>query len=481
MKKLYLSLLASLMLLASAHETQAQNRIGLRLDNYQGINSVFANPANSSTQRLNWNLNLASAGVFGATDYAFFENASISDVINKTYFNRDEIGPDGTVDANESIVYDFDDTDSRKFAEVNGFATGPSFLGHIGDTRIGLFLNYRFHAAEQNLDSDLGYYTNQRIPLTENIGLERTQIAAAAWREIGFHFGKSFSKSWGEISFGTNLKYISGIEGLTFETNTVSELERLSLDEVSVQNLSIVASGTTSLIDNTDIGGTAKGSGFGVDIGFNVIFEETDGDYKFKLGVAMNDIGGINFDQGIESHVLQSTNPVVFDKNDFQQMNGLRDLIQRSSNAVLGSPTASAAPISSLKIGLPTSMVVNLDYKVLTGVYIGAMMVQRFPKTNVYLERSNLLAVSPRYESKWFGMAVPVTVLNYAKPNVGLSMRLAFLTFGTDHLGSLTKREKLSSGDAYFSLQLFSFGGNGLFNRLFEKSGGEEPQKCYEM
>lgn len=482
MKNLFRSTGLLLVVILISSNLSAQVQLGLRLDNYQGINAAFINPANTSSQRLNWNFNIVSAGMFADTDYGFIENSSIFNAMSKTWINRDEIGPDGTVDLDEFAVVDFNNSDNQKYFDVNGFVTGPSLFGHLGNSHIGVFLNYRFHGSEQNLDSDLGYYTNQRIPLTDSIALERTQIAAASWREIGFHYGHSIDKSWGEISIGTNLKYISGIEGLSFETTTAAELERLSIDDVSVENLNIRTMGTTGLIDQNNLGSTTTGTGYGIDIGFNLMFEDYDNDYRFKLGLAINDIGSITFDQNVEAHTLQSTSPVTFSKPDFQNIEDLRDLIERTSTAVTGIANGSLDPsISSFKIGLPTALVLNADLRITNRIYLGALLVQRFPKSNVHLERTSVVAISPRYESKWVGFAAPVSLLNYGKPNIGASLRLGFLTVGTDQFGSLGNREQLSGGDFYMSIQFFGLNSDGIFNRFFQKKGGTKAEKCYEM
>jgi len=461
---------------------QAQERIGLRLDNYQGINSIFLNPANSSNQKLNWNLNLVSAGVFGETDYGFLENSSFSNSTKKTIINRADIGEGAMPDLNQFVVLDFDNSDSRKFAEVNAFVTGPSFMGHLDNHHFGAFINYRFHAADQNIDRDLGYYTNRRIPLTDSIMLDKTQISGMLWREIGGHYAHSIETSFGEISVGGNLKYLSGMEAISFETTRTAELKRLSPDEVSSETANILLRGTTSAFDlGDDFGKSAKGSGFGVDIGLSMVFSDYEDDYKLKLGLAINDIGSITFDQGVEGHAFQSNNQTIYNKQDYLQLTGIRDLIFRASNNILGDPAASLDPaISTFKMGLPTSLVLNADYKVMEQVYVGAALVQRLPKSQIGLERSNLLAISPRYESKWIGASLPVTMVNYDKVHVGMSLRLAYLTIGTDQLGTLGTQKKLSSGDAYISLQFFGFNNDGLLNRLFQGKGKKDA-KCYEM
>ncbi len=469
-------------LVLSSSDLLGQERIGLRLDNYQGINSIFLNPANSATQRLNWNLNLFSAGVFGETDYGFFENSSLINTTKKTIVNRSDLGIDASPDLNEFVVLDFNNSDSKKFAEVNAFVTGPSFMAHLDNHHFGVFINYRFHAAEQNLDQDLGYYTNRRIPITDSIDLDRTQISAALWREIGIHYTHTVTTSFGEVSIGANLKYLGGMEALSLETTRTAKLKRISVDEITAATANIEFVGTSAAIDLDDnFGKQVNGNGFGIDIGLSMTIDDYEDDYKLKVGLALNDVGSISFDKGIEGHSFQSNSLTIFDKQDYLQLTGIRDIVNRSSNNILGDPNASLDPsVNTLKIGLPTSIVINADYKVMDNVYIGAVMVQRFPKTQIRLERSNLLAIAPRYESKWIGASLPVTMVNFHKAHVGLSLRLAYLTLGTDQLSTLSKQKKLSSGDAYFSLQFFGFNNDGLLNRLF-RGKGKKAEKCYDM
>ena len=470
------------LLVISTTELLAQKRVGLRLDNYQGINSIFLNPTNSSTQKLNWNLNLVSAGVFGETDYGFLENSSLSNSTKKTIISRPDLQEGAMPDLNQFVVLDFDNADSRKFAEVNAFITGPSFMAHLDNHHFGAFINYRFHAAEQNIDKDLGYYTNRRLPLTDSIDLDRTQIASMLWREIGGHYTHCFETNFGHIAIGGNLKYLSGIEALGIETTRTSELKRLSPDEISAETVNLSIMGTTTAIDLDDnFGKSAKGTGLGMDIGVSFVFEDYEDDYKLKLGLAINDIGSITFDEGVEGHVLESNNRTIFNKQDYLELTGIRDIVNRASNNILGNPSASLDPsISQIKMGLPTSLVLNADYKVMDQVYVGAVMVQRLPKTKIGLEKSNLLALAPRYESKWIGASMPITMVNYKKVHVGLSLRLAYLTIGTDQLGTLGTQKKLSSGDAFISLQFFGFNNDGLFNRQFQGKGKKDA-KCYDM
>ena len=250
----------------SSLDLLAQERLGLRIDNFQGIHSVFLNPANSGSQKLNWNFNIVGAGVFSENNYAFIENSSLFDLANKSILNRDEIGQDATPDLNEYVVADFSREDSKKFVDVNGFITGPSLMAHIDQHHFGVFLNYRFQLSEQNLDENLGYYSNRSILLTDSVEIDATQVSSMLWREIGGHYAYDMETSFGKRVFGANIKLLGGIEAMTLETTNPVQLRRLSEDEVSASTTNIILQGTTSGLDQgDDFGQSVKGNGVGID------------------------------------------------------------------------------------------------------------------------------------------------------------------------------------------------------------------------
>lgn len=94
-----------------------------------------------------------------------------------------------------------------------------------------------------------------------------------------------------------------------------------------------------------------------------------------------------------------------------------------------------------------------------------------------------ILVVTPRFESRWWGASLPLSILNYEQVRIGLAARLAFLTIGTDHLLSFVGQKKLSGTDFYLSLKINAFnlgrlGSNGGFG---SGNGGGKNTKCYHF
>ncbi len=89
----------------------------------------------------------------------------------------------------------------------------------------------------------------------------------------------------------------------------------------------------------------------------------------------------------------------------------------------------------------------------------------------------------PRFESRWIDVSLPFSVYEWEEFRVGLAARLAFLTIGTDDLGSILQRSDFNGSDLYFAIKLHPFKLIGGNNRRPGRSGGRNKGgvRCYEF
>jgi hypothetical protein len=167
---------------------------------------------------------------------------------------------------------------------------------------------------------------------------------------------------------------------------------------------------------------------------------------------------------------------IVFPANQFQSISN-RDRIHLLSEVGLGDSTASLTS-SNFRMGLPGAISIQGDYKIINHLYLNGVFIQRIPMGVNSIRRNNLMALTPRFEHRWFGFSMPVVLLNYQKLSLGTSLRLAFLTIGSDDVGSFFGKKNLDSSDFYVALKI------NPFNLGLNLGGGRKrgkSVKCYQF
>ena len=147
-------------------------------------------------------------------------------------------------------------------------------------------------------------------------------------------------------------------------------------------------------------------------------------------------------------------------------------LVRQLSQDVLGHVNASHTG-SAFNVWLPTALNLQADYAVGYDIYIHALLSQGIPIGKQQLRRGSLLSFGPRLERRWWGVNVPLSWYNWQDFRFGMSVRLAFLTLGTDDLGSLIGKKSFDSTDFYLSLKVNPFS----LSKGYKKS----DIKCYEF
>lgn len=465
---------------------QAQEQLGSRLENFAGINSVHLNPAATQTTPWSWDLNLASAGVFAENRYAHIRNASLSVLLNEsegaTFLSAHNIDSDTNIPANSFIVDytdDFRKTDVSVLAKVNG----PSLMLKFGSHSVGAFYNYRFAFSAPNLPANLNFYTFFNRQFSEEFELTPFDMTVMAWDETGLNYAYHAETSQGFFSVGANLKYLRGKEAAYFESVTNIDLSKLEGDSITTQIASLNYGLTTASLDEQGFAQRNNGTGFGLDIGVSMTFGGyADEGYDLKLGASILDLGFINFNETAQAHQANITSQVFVSTADFTGFQGVSaydDAIQQFSEIVTGSPTGTLTA-SNFSVALPTALSLQADYSINKNIFVNALLVQRVRLAKPSVTRDNIFAISPRYEHRWFAFQMPFILHNYRDFRLGLSARLAFITIGSDNLGSLFGRSSEFTGtDLYAGVKVNPF--NVGINR--DGRGGNRKRgkrvKCY--
>jgi hypothetical protein len=458
--------------------TYAQEQLGLRTDNYSGIHGSLLNPSHNVTSLFRWDLNLVSAGFSAQTNYGFVKNTNVFHTIR----NGDNLilaqdVENSTTIGSDDLVADFNDNKKLKYVSVLANVMGPSLMIKLSNGHsFGFFTNGRSAISSHDIPNVLNYSTFFDTPFNEFIDVDAFKISTMVWSEFGLNYAAKIETNDGYFGLGANLKFINAYEAAYINIKRGVLSAQIQGDTILFQSPHLNYGVTNSNLEGEDPSLQSNGFGVGVDLGFTYVYEGGEDHYKWKLGVSLLDLGQIELSRNAEEHDLNTDTLVVFPSRQFESVSN-QDRIHLLSEIGLADSTASLTS-SNFRMGLPGAISIQADYKIMEYFYVNGVFVQRIPMGENSIRRNNLMAVTPRFEHRWLGFSMPVVLLNYQKLSLGTSVRLAFLTIGSDDLGSFFGKKKLDSTDFYIALKV------NPFNLGLNLGGGGKRGKgvkCYQF
>ncbi len=436
----------------------AQEQLGLRLDNYSGANAITLNPAANATCAFAWDINLIGLGMSVNNNLAYIEKASLG----KALRNTNSIGPDPALNISfngkPTLEYNFKDK-SPRYGSAVARVMGPSFVLNLSSGHsFGLFTSVRTLISTHSIPIVVNPYETQRIRRNQTFDVAPFNLRGLSWSEFGLNYAYRLGDDTdGGLAIGVNAKWMQGFQGFFINNFSGTKMTRLSRDTVRFDALN----GELGFTNNYDDASThSNGNGFGFDLG--VLLTTPAGDdrpYEWRLGASLIDLGKINITKNAKVHQFQPKEAFELNEKDFENLDTndpLADAIRRFDQKAFNNAQSSLKG-NSMTFGLPMALHLQADYAFSKNVFVNGVVIQRMPIGQNILERDNLIAVTPRYESRWLGASLPISLLNYQQMRVGLVARLAFLTIGTEHLMSLISNSDLYGTDFYVALKINPF------------------------
>lgn len=464
-------------------QVQAQEQIGLRLSNYSGINGAFINPAWTVGSDFQWDVNLIAAGGFITNNYAFVENARISELWSgNEILWRPDLNPEIPV-SDSALIADAYSGSNNRFAFAKAFVTLPSVMFRVKGHTFGVSMRMRTEGAFPKVPGNLSYNVLDTLEIGDRILIDPFKGAAMAWSEIGITYGNSIRlETDRRLDFGLSLKYLQGYEGYYLNNNNPIDLTWQLQDTAQLQNLDVGFGYATNIQFNED-GSTQdyqlnkNGSGWSFDIGAAYVIEDQNtGKPKLRLGAALLDVGRINFTQQAAVHQLQIDTDFLLDFTDYENVSTREDLVAIASTQVFGD-SAQSLQADRFTLWLPTAVSLQADFAVHQNVYVSASWVRRLTVGEQGVQRANSFALTPRFETRWLEAGIPMSWVNGKQFRMGTYVRLGPLTLGSDKLGGwITKQNQLNSADFYMALKI-----NPFFAASRKGNAKNGNIKCYNF
>jgi hypothetical protein len=428
-------------ILFCTNPAKAQNLIGFT-SNYAGAISTYLNPSSICNSKVKLDVNLFTFGGHLQNNLYY---------IPKSTYKPLNPFENGFADINAYQGYNTNNKHNYLYTKEQLHL--PSVMYSNGKRAFGFHLSLRLEADAKNVPNDIirtlyeGMLCGQTISqdLNTDIHADKFHFAAGLWEELGATYSQTLINNGHDyLAAGVTANLLLG-NAAYYYNNKEMDYYFQDTSSVSFNNV------------NADFGGVIptgfiNGYGLSVDLGVTYCMGDylknrnnTSGyfHYKYKFGAAILDFGGIRYGKGLTYKINSYDDAPEASSNTLDNLQNLDDQIS-------GLQTK-----NHLNFYLPTALSLQFDYNINDRFFVGANYIQNLRFTGCQVRRPTVLAVTPRYESKWFDVSMPLSLYDWKLPRIGFEMRIFYLVFGTEKLGWLFKINDCTGVDAYVSLRFF--------------------------
>ncbi len=445
--------LAFLLCMLSSLCMHAQQNLGMRNSNYAGIQASLLNPSSIADSKLKWDLNLISVGEVFSNNFLYAPKNSLA------FFGFKRIIK-GSID--ENLFYtNFDAQNPNKLYNVSLSAEilGPSFFMKIKKNHwIGLTIAGRVYANVKDVSGGVAqnafdYFVNKGLWNTD-LHDKTARINSMGWLQYGLHYATVLYKNGrNELKAGISLNYLQGIAA-AYVKNTNINYKILDTANFIFSNSS-VDYGRTDFNEDRKLN---DGHGFGGDIGFTYVHLDPEkNNYIYRIGLSVIDVGSINFNRNASSYHLQTDNANISNWHQLKFVNNTQ-LDQTLSAVFYHGDSSRSLTSNHFKMGLPAAISVQGDWNIYKNYFLNATIIKGLGHSSGQgVTRPDIYSITPRYETKWVEVSVPVSFIYYGhlQSRVGIAVRAGYFFIGGDAMGPLLKLNNLEGVDFYTGIHYF--------------------------
>ncbi len=420
-----------LLLFSNAYTQDFQ---GFRSSNYSGVNGVFFNPANTVDNNYRSDFNLFSVSTLIGNNQASFTLNNLTNSFKGDSIKNQIFGKNAGLSSGMAIV-DF---------------RGPSVMFSVGKKNgFALTTRARVFSSVTDIDGKLvdkisdDFNNDPSLPYTLSSNQDM-RVTANGWAELGLSYGRVITDDGSNyLKGGVTLKFLSGAGnaymGIDNFNGTIDE--DALLQQVFLRNTTGKIGMGFGGINFSDFEAgdllKMKSKGFGADIGFIYEYKtEKSKNYLFKLGVAVTDIGSITYKKDLArsgDYTIDINDPERF---DLSELDGVEFDDFNSffvSHPQYFTPAASNNEEEYI-VSLPSALHLTADFHVISGLYINvaSQIALNSNKTKAFNNKVyNSFSATPRFETKRFGVYLPISYNRLSRFNAGASLRLGPLFVGS--------------------------------------------------
>ena len=446
----------TLLLVAIFHIGYSQHFIGAStIHDGAGLYSVYQNPANLANSTFRFRLHILTAGMDLNNDYVKYAAPfSMLDLVRGK--NERPLDMNDLIEINNK-------NKPLKMGTLSGELRGPALAFQLGP-RTQMAIMSRVRSAIQVADASPEFLTVVRLGLGNYSNYMQVGFAALNAATVDNQF-KAVSQSYSEwaaslghalmddgrstLKAGITVKRFFAYGGGYINNRNLRysiEQETENPDQLYM-NIEDIQTDVAYVSNNNDkflswawlFGNNAAGKGWGVDLGLTYeLREEENGRPIFKAGVAITDIGNINYNgQNVNQYTISDQNQRINEEtwqSYSSPVEGESIFSNLSRKLTENFNLVNGVEQRPFKMGIPTSLNLTLDARILGGLYMSAIHYKGiFNKNNMDWRQTGFTAIVPRLEGRKVSIAVPVMWQN-GGTGVGLTLRMGPFMVGSDNL-----------------------------------------------
>lgn len=471
MKNIYLFTIISILMLFNPLSSKGQNYLGIVNSNYAGATGMGLQPASIADSRYKFDMTLIGVSATLANNYFGLQRDGILKVIRNPNLNFTQ----------ESLIIRDLSPGEKVNATVNAKVDLFSFMISFGESSaIGFNLGFRNYLNIDGVSQDLAKATfgdiqNITVPpgTTSDNGMS---VDYLSWIQYGLTYGTTLvNNDKNYLKGGLTLKLVSGVGSGYLYANELDYGLNDSILNVSSSDISYGHSDNIdnlrfdSLINQSLSSLSFAGIAPAFDLGFvyeyrpdidafrrklpdgTYEYEDQSNKYKFRIGVSLLNVGRIKFEKGNNTgDFTGATDNFNLNNFDLSSIEALDDTINARFIA--------SEDDGKYSVSLPTVLSMQFDYHLSKGFYLNltpyiALNNKRDPDQPRISEISTY-SLTPRWESKWVDVGVPISYNEYNNTNVGLSLRLGPIIVGTNDVLPFVGKKEIYGTDFHIAVKI---------------------------
>lgn len=420
--------------------SQAQRYMGIATSNWSGTNGIYLNPANIGDSRHKFTIDLFSLNFGVDNNLASINTGKVTDYVTSS-------------DDNKKLSDAFTFQNKQTFSMLLPYAEvrGPGFMINFKGKH-AIAITSRARIFNQIHDFDQRLYRSvidSGVTVAQSFNSGAFNMTAHSWGELGLTYaGVIIDKKKHFVKGGFSVRYLMGAGYYSLTSNNLNVQMTKNPDVTKVVNSDLnFQSNLTSGLSGVDFFSSA-GTGIGADLG--VVYEfrpkyakyryDMDGKtniadasknkYLLRFSAAITDLGKIKYTDNNFSLAIKGTGTVTKSVED--SLGTYQELKAYAKNH--GFTVDTGTGTVTTKVGLPTALVIGLDYHAIGGLYVNATYIgnvadRTLPGNSYYSQ----ITLTPRFDVKSFSFGIPITYSMLTQSvKAGFGLRAGGFILGSD-------------------------------------------------